>query len=100
MKKLRHLALGSLLALTGLLHPLAAQATTMTDAEVRKVDREAGKLTLKHGTIQHLDMPPMTMVFSVRDKSILAPLKVGDKVQVMIMDEKGKYTVTEIRPAP
>jgi Cu/Ag efflux protein CusF len=44
-----------------------AQAATddMTDGEVRKVDKEGGKLTLKHADIKSLDMPAMTMVFVV-----------------------------------
>ena len=44
--------------------PMAqAAAGDMTDGEVRKVDKEGGKLTLKHADIKSLDMPAMTMVF-------------------------------------
>jgi Cu/Ag efflux protein CusF len=38
----------------------------MIDGEVRKSDKETGKITLRHGEIKHLDMPPMTMVFVAR----------------------------------
>ena len=38
---------------------------------MRKVDKAGGKLTLKHGEIKSLDMPPMTMVFEVKDKALL-----------------------------
>ena len=72
----------------------------MTDGEVRKVDREAGKLTLKHGPIRNLDMPPMTMVFTVKDKALLDKLKAGDKVRFKAVDVAGKITVTDIQPAP
>ena len=71
----------------------------MSEAEVRKVDKAAGKVTLKHGEIKNLDMPPMTMVFTVKDKSVLDKLQAGDKVRFKAVNEGGKYTVTEIQPA-
>ena len=74
----------------------AAQAT---DAEVRKVDRAQGKLTLKHGEIKRLDMPPMTMVFRVRDPKMLDGVAVGDKLLVDIDKVDGQYTVTALRKA-
>lgn len=77
-----------------------AQATDMTDAEVRKVDKEAAKITLKHGEIKNLDMPPMTMVFNVKDKAVLDALKVGDKVRFKALNQAGKYTVTDIQVKP
>ena len=67
-----------------------------TPGEVRKVDRQAGKVTLRHGEIRNLDMPPMTMVFGVRDKAKLDALKAGDKVKFRAVDEGGKLTITEI----
>ena len=70
----------------------------MADGEVRKLDLETGKVTLKHGEIKSLDMPPMTMVFSASDKAMLAPLKVGDKVRFKVVHEAGKYVVTDIQP--
>ncbi len=75
-----------------------AQAATgeMTDGEVRKVDKEGGKLTLKHGDIKSLDMPPMTMVFVVKDKTMLDKLKAGDKIKFKAINDAGKYTVTEM----
>ena len=86
-------------------HKKPATATTtaagdMTDGEVRKVDIEAGKLTLKHADIKSLDMPAMTMVFNVKDKAMLDKLKAGDKVKFKAINDGGKFTVTEIQPAP
>ncbi len=78
----------------------AAAAADMTDAEVRKVDVEAAKLTLKHGEIKSLQMPPMTMVFNVKDKALLAKVKAGDKVRFRAVQEAGKYTVTDIQVVP
>ena len=80
--------------------PAAAPAADLTEGEVRRVDRGAGKLTLRHGEIRNLDMPPMTMVFGVRDPAVLAALKPGDKVRFRVVEEGGSYVVTEIQPAP
>ncbi len=85
--------------------PAAAAATAgaasadMTDGEVRKVDMESGKLTLRHADIKSLDMPAMTMVFVVKDKAMLDKLKAGDKVKFKAINDAGKFTVTEIQPA-
>ena len=79
---------------------LALGATFATaqsvDAEVRKVDAAQGKLTLKHGEIKNLDMPPMTMVFRVADKAMLDGLKAGDKIKVDVDKIDGQYTVTKL----
>ena len=90
--------LKSLMAVAVATLPLAAVAD-MTDAEVRKVDKDNGKVTLKHGEIKNLDMPSMTMVFHVKDKAALNKLQAGDKVRFKAVNEGGKYTVTEIQAA-
>jgi Cu/Ag efflux protein CusF len=77
-----------------------AQAPDLSDGEVRKLDLDTGKVTLKHGEIKNLDMPPMTMVFTATDKALLTPLKVGDKVRFKAAHEGGKYVVTAIQSAP
>lgn len=75
----------------------AAGATAdMTDGEIRKVDKENGKLTIKHAEIKNLDMPGMTMVFQVKDKAMLDKVQAGDKVKFKAASETGKFTVTEI----
>ena len=82
-------------------HPAASAtapaADDMADAEVRKVDKDAAKLTLKHGEIKSLEMPPMTMVFHVKDKAMLENSWAGCKVRIKVVNETGKYTVTEIQ---
>jgi Cu/Ag efflux protein CusF len=77
----------------------AADQASMTDGEVKKIDREQAKLTIKHGDIKNLDMPGMTMVFLVKDKSYLDKVKVGDKIKFTVMMENGKMVITEIRAA-
>jgi Cu(I)/Ag(I) efflux system protein CusF len=87
------------LLLTGLLATAAFAQDARTEGEVRKVDKAAGKITLKHGEIKNLDMPPMTMVFGVKDKAALDKLKAGDKVSFTAEKEGGQYVVTGIEPA-
>jgi Cu/Ag efflux protein CusF len=77
-----------------------AAATDMSDAEVRKVDKAQGKVTLRHGPIPSLDMPPMTMVFAVADPAMLDTVKAGDKVKFRATNDGGRFTVVEIAPAP
>ena len=70
----------------------------LTEAEVRKVDKDNGKITLKHGEIKNLDMPPMSIVFQVKDPALLDKVKTGDKVSVTIDRINGAYTVLSIEP--
>ena len=70
-----------------------------SEAEVRKVDRDAGKITLKHGEIKNLDMPAMSMVFQVKDKALLDKVKAGDKISFTADKVNGAYTVMSIEPA-
>ena len=81
-----------------------ATATTpasadMADGEVKKVDKENKKITLKHGVIKNLDMPPMSMVFGVKDAALLDTVKVGDKVKFKAEQTGTSMFVTEIQPA-
>jgi Cu(I)/Ag(I) efflux system protein CusF len=71
----------------------------VAEAEVRKVDKDAGKITLKHGEIRNLDMPPMSMVFQVQDKALLDKVKAGDRVSFTADKVNGAYTVMSIAPA-
>lgn len=79
----------------------AAPAATddLTDGEVRRIDVAAGKLTIKHGEIKNLDMPPMTMVFGVAEPALLSGLNVGDKIRFVVEQQQGKMVVTRIVPA-
>ncbi len=76
----------------------AMAAMPMVDGEVRKIDMSAKKITLKHGEIKNLDMPPMTMVFQVKDPAMLEKVKVGDKVQFTVENANGAMTVLSIEP--
>ena len=41
---------------------MSQPAASMTEGEVKKIDLEAGKVTIKHGPIKHMDMPGMGRV--------------------------------------
>ncbi|MBL8346307.1 MAG: copper-binding protein [Rubrivivax sp.] len=70
--------------------------TSLTAGEVRKIDKEARKITLKHGDIKNLDMPGMTMVFQVKDAALLDKVKPGDKVKFTAEKADGAIAVTSI----
>jgi Cu(I)/Ag(I) efflux system periplasmic protein CusF len=74
----------------------AAQMASMTDGEIRKVDKDAGKVTIKHGEIKNLDMPGMTMIFTAKEKSLLDKVQAGDKVKFAVINDGGKMVVTDI----
>jgi Cu/Ag efflux protein CusF len=76
-----------------------AQPATLSEGEIRKVDKDAKKITIKHGPLTNLDMPPMTMVFQVKDPAMLGQVKAGDKVRFTAEKIGGQYTVTALEPA-
>jgi Cu/Ag efflux protein CusF len=69
-------------------------ASALTDGEVRKVEKDTGKITIRHGAILNLDMPPMTMVFRVSDPTLLDSVQVGDQVRFAAEKLGVGYTVT------
>jgi Cu(I)/Ag(I) efflux system protein CusF len=77
----------------------APSAALTTDGEVRKIDKEQGKVTLKHGPIPNLEMPGMTMVFKVADPKMLDSIKEGDKVTFAADRVNGAITITALEPA-
>lgn len=75
---------------------MEGMAAAMTEGEVRKIDKDAKKITLKHSDIKNLDMPGMTMVFQVKEAALLDKVKVGDKVKFMAEKADGAIVVTAI----
>jgi Cu(I)/Ag(I) efflux system periplasmic protein CusF len=78
----------------------ASQAAKPAEGEVRRIDRERQRITIRHGVIPSLDMPPMTMVFQVQDPVLLDRVKVGDKIRFDAVKNGNVYTVTRLEPAP
>jgi Cu/Ag efflux protein CusF len=68
-----------------------APSTALAEGEIRRVDKEAKKLTIKN-----LDMPPMTMVFQVADPALLDKVRTGDKVKFQAEKKGDAYLVTRI----
>jgi Cu(I)/Ag(I) efflux system protein CusF len=93
MKPLLH---SLVLGLAVIAAPALAQAS---EGEVRKIDKATGKITIKHGEIRNLDMPPMTMVFRADPPALLDKVQVGDKVTFKAEKVGSTYTVTDIAPA-
>ena len=94
---------GFLLALAlGAIAPLAVSADSsapMSTGEVKKVDKDAGKLTIKHGPLDNLGMPAMTMVFRVKDPAMLDQVKSGDKVRFEAEKVGSAFSVIRIERA-
>jgi Cu/Ag efflux protein CusF len=78
----------------------AAASAEWAEAEVRRIDAANGRVTLRHGPIRSLDMPPMTMVFQARDPAQLSGLKNGDRIRFQAVSEGGKYFLTQVEKQP
>ena len=97
---IRRSALAALMALLVLPASVAfALDTELSDGEIRKVDRQQQKLTIRHGPLRNLDMPGMTMVFGVKDPAMLEGLAPGSKVRFQAESINGKLVVTRIENA-
>ena len=80
--------------------PMVAPSTSdMAEGEIRKVDMDTKKITIKHGEIKSLDMPAMAMVFQVKDPALLDKVKAGDKVRFKAEKAGSAIVVTEIQTA-
>lgn len=77
--------------------PSSEAATQMNQGEVRKIDAAKQKITLRHGPIASMGMPPMTMVFGVQDASLLEGLNVGDKVNFVVEQKGTQFVVTQLQ---
>jgi len=93
------LAVRAIAALSLLVAFSAHAAEELADGEIRRVDRDAKKITIKHGEIKSLDMPPMTMVFQVKDLALLDKVKAGDRVRFSAVKLDGGYAVTSVEVA-
>ncbi len=75
-------------------------ALPWVEAQVRRVDNAASKLSVRHGEIPNLEMPPMTMVFQVSDPAMLQGLEPGAKLRIQVQQIQGAYTITALEPLP
>lgn len=97
---LRFAGLAAVCLLSGLaLAQLPAPLSEFAEGEVRRIQKETNRITLRHGEIKSLDMPPMSMVFQAKDPALLDQVKVGDKVRFVAEKSGGTYFVTRIEAA-
>lgn len=75
---------------------VSAAATSLSEGEVRKIDKENSKITIRHGELKNLGMPAMTMVFRIKDTSMLEQVKVGDKINFVADKVGGQFTVMQL----
>jgi len=76
--------------------PAVSASTQWAAGEVRGIDKAAGKLTIKHGPMPKFDMPPMTMAYRVKDRTLLDRVKPGDKIRFDVDGAGGEFTVSQI----
>ncbi|GJH28587.1 RND family efflux transporter MFP subunit [Caballeronia peredens] len=79
--------------------PSAAKVSSnnaLTDAEVKKVDATTGMVTLKHGALENVGMPPMTMAFKAKDAAMVKKVHEGDKVKVRVENVDGTLTIVRL----
>ncbi len=84
----------------GLAAAVSAQQPVLNSGEVTKVDKAAARVTLKHGELKNLDMPPMTMSYRVADPRLLEGVAAGDRVRFAADKVNGQFTVTVLTKAP
>lgn len=77
----------------------AVAKDALSTGEVKKVDKEAGLLTVQHGPLANLNMPGMTMAFKVQDPSMLDQVKTGDKIRLRVEYINDAFTVTKLELA-
>jgi len=75
-----------------------AMAPVWADGTVKKVNADAGKVTISHGPLASLDMPAMTMVFRVSDPAMLDQMKPGNRIRFVVERRGGALTVTALQP--
>jgi Cu/Ag efflux protein CusF len=77
-------------------NPTAGATASMAEGEVKKVAKDTGKITIKHGKLKNLGMPPMTMVFRVKDPAMIEQVKPGDKINFIADKVEGQFTVMKL----
>lgn len=75
----------------------ATFAQEYSSGEVTKVDTAQKKITIKHGELKNLEMPPMTMVFAAGDEAMLGKVKPGQRIEFTADKVNGRLTVTAIK---
>lgn len=100
MNAISKFAIGVALALSATSASFAADAVApMSDGEITKIDKGAGKLTIRHGELKNLGMPPMTMVFRAKNAAMVDQAAVGAKIKFVAEKVGGALTVVQLETA-
>jgi Cu(I)/Ag(I) efflux system protein CusF len=93
MKRWMTLAAAAVVSVAALAQPAAGEG------EVSKIDKAAARITIKHGGLKALDMPPMAQSFRVADAGLLDQVAVGDRVRFTAEKAPGGYTLKSLSRA-
>ncbi len=75
-------------------HSESAAAVHQGRGVVKKIEREANRITLDHDAMPSLEWPRMTMVFSAAPGAIPKDLQIGDKVGFTLQMKGRAGTIT------
>lgn len=78
---------------------MQSEPAQKSSGEIVKVDKDAARVTIKHGPLLNLKMPGMTMAFKVKNTAMLEQVKAGDKVGFVAEKVNGAITVTTLEAA-
>ncbi len=71
-----------------------------TTGIVKSIDADNLKVVLDHAAFADGFMDAMTMPYQVAGKTLLDGLKVGDKIEFTVTENKKGYSVTGIKKTP
>ncbi len=80
-----------------LLLSFSAYAVEWTKGEIRRIDIDNKKITIRHQEIKSLDMPEMSMVFQVENAALLQGYSVNERIEFIAEMKDKKYLLKEIR---
>jgi Cu/Ag efflux protein CusF len=82
-----------------LILPAIIWANEWVEGEVKRVDIANAKVTIKHEEIKDLGMPPMTMVFTLKDPEWVKRLTPGQQIRFQAKDlGGGKLEIEALEP--
>ena len=64
---------------------------------VKKLDTDAGRVSIAHGEIENLDMPAMTMFFRIGEGVDASKLDEGADIEFTADRVNGELTVTAVK---
>lgn len=84
----------------GSIKSAASGDTALADGVVQKVDRQSGMITIQHGELKNVGMPPMTMAYKAKDAEMANRTKEGEKVKFRLENINDVFTITKLEGRP